>query len=252
MTDIDHRNYSIPLFVSGAALAGAGLVALLADGFLEIGAHNGPGAIGAGLILLFGSIAVTVLLNPHSDLGRAPAKTIPAAGGAIVALLVTAMVGAAAFGAPAATTEDLVPGHAAGAEPTPDLLEPLETERFTGALQGATTPVGPVGGAGRTREAHDLSPPFEATALRVELMWDAGAPGRAQELDLRIETVDGEVLAQSRGASPLSLDLNDLPRVDLRLVVALPAGAASASQDYEAYASYFGGRAPAGYRALDR
>lgn len=251
MSDLDHRNYSIPLFLAGSALLGAGVVALVANAITPIGDNNAAGAIGAGLVLLFASIAVTILLNPRSDLAAAPRRTVPLAAGTVAILLLAGVSGGAAMGGvvePDASGEPTGTVAGPGAAPT---IAALGVEDFSGTLQGAVTPLGGTGGPGTTSQAHEVAVPPGALALRAELAWTRAGPAGAQELELRIETTEGEVLAAASDGSPLVLDLTEIPEGGLRLVVSLPEGAVSTSQDYDAYASYFADAVPDGYSAAE-
>lgn len=251
MPEHDHRTFSIPLFVLGAALAAAGLVALLASSIIDTGPSNAAGAIGAGVLLLFGSIAVTVLLNPASDLGARPARSVPIAAGSVLIALVLAVIAGAAI------APDALPQSASGATAdvgsanVPEATAALGTEEFTGTLQGAATgtPVGDLGRQGTTSVVHELSPEPMGRALRAEVHWSPAAPGGPTELSLRLENAQGEILASATGTPGFTLDATGLPSGGLRLVVSLPDGTVSPPQDYAVYSSYFTAEIPAGFSA---
>ena len=234
MTDLDHRTLSIPLFVLGALFATAGAIGLAVDAVSDLATNNPAGVLATGGILLFGAFAVTALLHPTSDLAARRASAIPAVAALATVLLLAAVGGGAALGSTTVGTQATATGATEGA--TPSLAGLVGEEDFRGSVGGVATPLGDVGGASRV--AHDLAVPQGAQALHVMLTWTAGTAG-AEELVLRLETEEGDVLAEASGASELTLDLGALPDAPLRVVVALPEGGASSGQEYEARVAYY-------------
>lgn len=249
LTDLDHRNFTIPLFIVGAAAFLAGAIGLVVDATTDLAVLNPAGAMGFGLILLFASVAVTFILNPGAEIDTPAKRTIPMAAGAVVVLLLAAVGGGAAVGGsvepagPAGPLGNAAPGVAQAAGF-------LSTEDFSASLQGVmtSTPIGGIGGTGTTTQAHDLAIPATATSARFELDWEPASPGGATELQIRLETEDGTEIATMTGGPGIVLDVDDLAEA-ARIVVSLADGRASTAQEYHAYASYFDGAIPGAFTA---
>lgn len=250
VSDVDHRNFSIPLFLLGAAFLLAGAIGTVVGATTDLQVLNPGGAMGFGVVLLFGSIAVTFLLNPEAE-GTSPVgRTLPIVGAVALVLLVAAAGGAFAVGAsgspPGASNVADTVGGTEGLPTAGFLL----TEDFTSSLQGVmtATPLGGLGDTGTTTRSHELSIPESATNARFELMWEPASPGGATELEIRFEADDGTILASASGGPGLVLDVD--VQEGSRIVVSLPDGAASTAQEYHAYASYFNGDVPTSFSAI--
>lgn len=260
MSGQDHRTYSIPLFGLGAILLLAGLVGIVVDATTDLATNSPAGVAATGAILVFASVAITVLLNPLSSLGAAAGRSVGVAGALAVAVILLAAIAGgsslasvddeAGAGAPGAARDAGAAGGAGAAGAAADGL--LASEAFAGSLRGASAPgpLGIVGGAGSPSATHALNVPGAARSLRVEVHWEPATTGGAQTLDVMVRSAEGETLGSASGGPGLTLDVEDLPAdADLLLVVSLPPGAPSAGQDYDAYASSFEGAIPASFTA---
>lgn len=245
MSRPDHRTLAVPLFVLGSVALVAGAMALAAEAFLDIPSNNAIGAMGGGVVFLFSAFALTILLNPHSDLGANAARASGGAGALAIVLLLAVVASGAAI--PAASVADAPGGGLGGvaSEGAGAAEGLLGSEDFAGTLQGTSTPLGGLGGA--TSSEHALDAPEGATAARLELDWSTGAAG-ATSLALRVLDADGAVLDSASGGPGLVLDAKVLP-ARARVVVELPEGAAAASTSYALVVSYFAGAIPADFTA---